>query len=664
MSATREKDSTETKSLGRLKSFGLKSPKQVPFLLPDAWDDLRYPITRFSELREGQAALLRGRLNGQPRVDTRDTPRMTFYIADAAGDAVGASAFGDSRELQKIIEASASDLLIYGKVASFNGRYWIRSPQVVKAQWVGRLRPVYPGLPRVMHPDTVRERVLVLLKENLGQAATWLVNEVVDLDRVYRDMIVQWVMEGLGLHPERSPDVAKRLIDAVASLLRACHLPPDERRGRIAQEAVEKIAALGVFRKALENSPKAARARFTQAANVRCRAEALPYKLSADQVAGVTDIFRGIRSGESMRRLLSGDVGSGKTAVYGLAAMSVLDGGGRVAILLPSQTLANQVHREFTTWWPDLKDKAHLITGASEADRTQAASGALLIGTTAILTLGAGRIDLMIVDEQHKYSREQREGMVDDGSHLLEVSATCIPRSQALCRYGVLKVSKLRAHVEKKIETRVLTADQRTALMEGVLATVRAGAKVLVIYPARDGESKKDDDLPSAAEALEKFEKILPGRTVLAHGGQTTHQNETAIRRMKDGSADLLVSTSVVEVGVNIPNLRRVVVVHAERFGLTALHQIRGRVAREGGAGNCDLFLPRPVGEDSMARLAVMERCSDGFELADEDLRLRGFGDLSNRSDKQSGADETFLFGRGVRVEVMDAIIQAAQAKI
>ena len=188
------------------------------------------------------------------------------------------------------------------------------------------------------------------------------------------------------------------------------------------------------------------------------------------------------------------------------------------------------------------------------------------------------------------------------------------------------------------------------------------GKQVLVVYPKRQDEDEQAAR-HSVDGAFRLWDKIFPGQVRLAHGGQTDEEKGAALRDLRENRAQILVATTVVEVGIDLPNLYHVVVVHPERHGLSGLHQIRGRAARKGGVGYCDLYLPEPVSADSMERLKVLTLTENGFEVAEHDMRLRGIGDLAKESEKQSGADETFLFGRPVRVEVLDAVLKSLESQ-
>lgn len=634
------KKSKDEASLGRLSALGPKEAWQTALLLPHSWDDLRHEVTNFSKVPDEDWLVCRGRLHGDLSVRFDSPPRLVGYLTDGI-TRIGFSAFGDTRKLQEMINDTREDVILFGERSWFDNRLWLRNVQVVSERWIGRLRPRYPGKPRVISTDTARQRVLSHLKEAVPVAADWLVST---LESDEQTLLRQSKTE------EKS----------IQDILKRAHLPFTIEQGVRAQQALERLAAYGAIR-TIESYRRGTRAidqNHLARANWESIAARLPHPLVPEQRAAVEDILDRIFTGIPIRHFLAGDVGTGKTAVYATVATTIFASGGRIAVMLPNQALAEQVAREVSTWWPNLPVK--FVTGDGNSNEDLAGQR-FIVGTQALLFRDIGKMDLLIVDEQQKFSREQREKMLHSESHLLEVSATCIPRSQALVQYGVLSMSKLhKGHVEKDIRTKVWRSHERRALMDGVRSTLAEGKKVIVVYPKRESSEADTSTLPSAEEAYELWSSLFPGRVRLAHGGLNDAANTQAIADLREGVADILISTSMIEVGLNVAKLARIVIVHAERFGLSALHQMRGRVAREGGIGYCDLFLPAEVSEAVNERLWVLEETTDGFEVAAHDMRIRGFGDLSADSDKQTGSDDTFLFGRALQPELLDEILAAA----
>lgn len=635
-------------SLGRLKSFGLTHTWQVALLLPHSWDDMTKLVDRFDQhLEVGGSYLLKGSLAGTPNTRFDGTPRLLGYIKDAGGRRIGFSLFGDSREFLQELKGKENNLLLYGQIDEFNGGHWLKSPEIADERWVGRFRPRYTGKTRVINPETVRDRVLRYLKNAIPQAAEYLAE----------------TLQSFG-NKERLAELAGVPGWTLESVLTQAHCPRSLENGKKALKALDQLAALGVILSARGDHTLPVVTRSLMVGDWRRRASQISFDLTDEQEQAIADAFDDMSQQRPMRRILSGDVGTGKTAVYGTIAATIVDAFGTAVILLPNESLAEQVAREFGEWWPDLP--LQLVTGSTSGEVV----APLVIATTAALFRDTVVPDICIIDEQQKFSREQREQLVGPETHQLEVTATCIPRSQALVRYGVVKVSKLtKCHTPKTIHTKIWQHNQWSEISAAIKATIAAGDQVLYVYPLREkGEKPEVDDeeeskasrpeLKSAAEVFEKWEKLYPGKARLLHGQMTADEKKAALGDMRSGAASVLIATTVVEVGITLPKLRLAVIVHPERFGLTTLHQLRGRLARLGGEGHCYLFLPNPVKEATMVRLQVLEKTQDGFVVAEHDMRLRGVGDLSRNSNKQSGADMNFLFGRSVSIDALDSVME------
>ncbi|HET7057558.1 MAG TPA: helicase-related protein, partial [Nitrospiraceae bacterium] len=316
------------------------------------------------------------------------------------------------------------------------------------------------------------------------------------------------------------------------------------------------------------------------------------------------------------------------------------------AVLLPNERLAVQAHEEISRLFPEWG--ATLVTGKSGV--RDAVGAQWLIGTTAMLFRDVGHLDICVVDEQHRFSVEQRRALSKEGTHLVEISATPIPRTQALLLYGKLDVLRLtQRHSPQDIHTQIVERAGTSRMVDRLHQVIDQGGRVLIVCPRRE-EDEEDEggSLPSVARVAEKWERLFPGLVRSLHGESDPADVEAAFADMASGDAQILVATTVVEVGLNIRNLRAVVIVHAERFGLSQLHQLRGRLAREGGNGECFLYLPRSVGVDAATRLQALVATSDGFELADHDMRIRGIGDISAMGERQHGSAGSLLMNRAV----------------
>lgn len=366
-----------------------------------------------------------------------------------------------------------------------------------------------------------------------------------------------------------------------------------------------------------------------------------------------------MRSNQPMNRLLSADVGYGKTYVAAAAAAAVFRSGGRVAWLCPNQPLAVQTLNAIAGWWPDLNPL--LVIGNQSRTRIESR---FLIGTTALLhRLPADyRLNLLVCDESQKFGMAQIRELIDEHTHLLNCTATCIPRTAALVTFAGMDVSRLTTpHVAKTIKTRLVTFAHRKPLFESIKRTLLAGHQALVVYPLAESSTQQASDRKSAEGAFKLWDQLFPGRVRYIHGKLSDADKLDAVNAMRENCADLLISTTAVEVGIDLARLRHVVIVHPERFGLNTLHQIRGRVARTGGKGRCDLYIPKDISTDSLRRLEILVRYSDGFDVARENMRLQGFGELGLSGVAQSGQSESFIPGHKINLKEINWVFKRWQ---
>lgn len=641
-------------SLGRLKSLGPAANWQVALLLPRNWDNLSPVLLRWDveTLRQhyAQPVVLRGQLAGPPNIHYRPIPRTQGCISDGQGNELAFTIFGNTKPTAQALNDRAADVCLYGKVDAFNGRPQLSNVEIIDPAWAGRLRPRYPGKPGVIGADLVRKRVTERLAQAAPVAAEFIREQLGQDD----DLCINAWLESL-----TGTNIT------LESIILAAHTPESIEQGQWSQSVLEQLNALAVILSVRAERAARGTARWRLADSARqSRAAALPFNLNTDQVKSIGEILSDLTAGQPMHRLLTGDVGTGKTAVYGVAAACAADGGARVAVLAPNTGLVAQVAATFQAWWPDLGVLE--VTGSGDESKGLA-DAPFLVGTTALLHRNIGGRDFIVVDEQHKFSRAQREQLRTAGSHLLECTATCTPRSQALLELGINETSRLTERAfERTVETRIWQPPERGELMGRIEATVAAGQQVLVICPERGGQDSQDQsDNESLAvrnraiHAYDLWRKRFGDRVRLIHGAMTNTEKNAALGALRENAADVLVSTTVVEVGIDLPRLNRVVVIEANRLGLVTLHQIRGRVARQGGTGYCDLVIyPKDADDAPAERLGVLCATDNGFEIAREDLRLRGFGNLSMASDTQKGFESALLFERPLTVAHVEAAVK------
>lgn len=627
--------STTGDDLGRLRALGPREPWQCALLLPLRFDDLTRPRTRFAPPEEGVALHLLTAVGVPSSRYDGAGPRVAVMVEDAQGARMRAVIYGPPRDTLPLVR-QGHPIALMGQARPLGDGFMFGVTQVIAQHDVGTLRPAYAGKPKVIGAARVRELVQAHLPRAIPVAATFLEEELRPIAPI------ALILAALGCRGW-----------TMQQILAQAHQPRDARYADHAMSALDRIAALIALARAERCRPRAGQHRAWQLPTIAQRMAALPFALTQDQRAAITRIVRGLDGLRPLRALLSGDVGTGKSAVFAVVAAAMADAGARVAILLPNEVLVTQVADVVSQFFPDVPVCA--VTGETTRNR-DLKRYAILVGTTTLMHRDAGPFDLVVIDEQQKFGVAARSALLGQATHLLECSATCIPRTLALARYGVIDVMELRKGPKaKEIHTRIQQAHQARELFAQVQRTIAQGDQVLVIYPLADEQGA------SAARSVEaagkRWEERFPGRVRTLTGGDDGATKAAVLQDMRADRAAVLVATTVVEVGVDLPRLRHVVVVHPERFGLSVLHQIRGRAARQGGHGRCDLFAPSPLAQPARERLEVLVGTQDGFEVAARDLALRGFGDLSPGATSQSGGDESVLFGRPVTPAAVEGVL-------
>lgn len=375
----------------------------------------------------------------------------------------------------------------------------------------------------------------------------------------------------------------------------------------------------------------------------------LPFKLTAAQQRAVTEIHADLTQSYPMHRLLQGDVGSGKTVVAALAAMRAIDNGKQAAVMAPTEILAEQHYLKLKPWAEALGlHCVWLAAGLRAPIKRQAladiASGKahLVVGTQALIQAGVEFHDLglAIVDEQHRFGVSQRLSLGEKAQgglpHQLTMSATPIPRSLAMTFFADLDVSVIdeRPPGRLPVKTKLVSASRRAEVIQGVRESVQDGGQVYWVCPLV--EESEALQLQTAVDTHEVLSQALPGLTVgLVHGRLSAAEKTEVMHRFKSGEIAVLVATTVIEVGVDVPNASQMVIEHAERFGLAQLHQLRGRVGRGTRESVCVLMYEPPLSAEAKYRLRAMYETDDGFEIARRDLQLRGPGEFLGA--RQSG---------------------------
>ncbi len=519
----------------------------------------------------------------------------------------------------------------------------------------GRAQMAHPD--HIVDPDNSAEMPLIepvypltagLTPKMLRRAIDGALTRLPDL----REWIPNTVMS------ERNwPDFATAMRDVHHPRTADDLLPQTPMRSRLAfDELLANQLALALVRHAAAEAMPGRRFGGTGALTAALL-DSLPFTLTGAQQRAIEEIRADQQADTRMLRMLQGDVGSGKTLVALFAMLHAVETGAQAALLAPTEILARQHHVTINAFLAPLGMQARLLLGqgrggarggARKAVINELADGTaqIVIGTHALISEGVSYHDLglAVVDEQHRFGVRQRIllGQKGHGVDVIVMTATPIPRSLAMTAYGDLNQSRLDEKPAGRlpIDTRALPLDRLADVVNRLRAALAGGRRAYWICPLVE-ESEKID-VAAAEDRHAALSQALPDIDVaLAHGKMKTADRDDAMQRFRSGAAQLLVATTVVEVGVDVPEASVIIIEHAERFGLAQLHQLRGRVGRSDTASSCLLLYQGPLSETATARLDVMRETNDGFVIAERDLELRGPGEFLGQ--RQSGVPEFIL---------------------
>jgi ATP-dependent DNA helicase RecG len=589
----------------RLSGFGIRTVRQLLFHAPRRYESAvdTVPITSLG-LAEGEVAI-EGRIVGARSRPLRGRRTLvSAQVRDASGGQITASFFNQPWLAEKL--AAGTPVRLRGKL----GRYGfdVKSYDIGEARRTADHAPVYPASEQI---PSGRLRELV------------------------RSALAQHV------HAFVDPLPAERALPLRRDALAAIHFPADEWQAEEARRrlALDELVALQLVVQRLRDTDAVARALPAAGELIAHYRGVLPFKLTEHQEHAIAEIDADLRRATPMQRLLQGDVGSGKTVVALYALLRAVEAGWQGALMAPTETLAEQHFLTLEPLCAQLGIRCVLLTGSagSKRIRDEIASGAaqIVVGTHALIQRDVEFADLAVavVDEQHRFGVEQRKALVTGRSpHVLHMTATPIPRTLALTIYGDLAVSEIAKPPadRKPIVTACVGAERSSAAYERLRRHLDAGRQAYVVCPLiEQSETRRARAAEEEAQRLRRAE--LKGyRVGLLHGKLKTAERREVMRRFKEHELDVLVATTVIEVGVDVPNATIMIVQEADRFGLAQLHQLRGRVGRGAEQSYC-LLISRPaeeLSETAERRLQALVDTTDGFELAQVDLDLRREGQL------------------------------------
>jgi ATP-dependent DNA helicase RecG len=649
----------------RLERLGIRTVQDVLFHLPMRYED-RTRVVPMGALRHGEHVVVQGEVE---LAEVRFGRRRSLLVRISDGTGVVTLRFFHFNAAQKAGFERGRGIRCYGEARKGAATLEMIHPEYqlldVDTPIVAEdhLTPVYPAT------EGVHQLTLRALTE---QALRYL-------DDGHANCLIDWLPAEL---------VAEFKMTSLAAALRYVHRPPVNARveslitgSHPAQQrlAFEELLAhhLSLRRVRLRAQHTAAPVLAGPKQLVARYIKSLPFTLTAAQKRVNSEIAQDLARSHPMARLVQGDVGSGKTVVAASAALTAVEAGYQVALMAPTELLAEQHYRSFSEWlaaldvnlvWHAGKTKGKARAAALEAIGSGAAG--IAIGTHALFQeeVEFARLGLVIIDEQHRFGVHQRLALRDKGRegksrpHQLVMTATPIPRTLAMTVYADLDTSIIDELPpgRQPVKTVVIPQERREEIIQSVNKACLAGQQAYWVCTLI--EESEALECQAAEKTVELLAESLPGlRIGLVHGRLKSAQKETIMAAFKAGDLDLLVATTVIEVGVDVPNASLMIIENPERLGLAQLHQLRGRVGRGSQQSSCVLLYQPPLSENARERLAVLRESSDGFEIARRDMELRGPGEVLGT--RQTG-EMQFHIADLLRDEFLLGAVEAAATRL
>lgn len=614
-------------------SLGIASDLQIPFILPRRYEDYSKPKTSLSSDLVGQRVTTHIKAISSGEVVRDGKPKTFLKAVDMAGNQVLLSRFGESYAM--IGTTPGTEMHVSGTLIQ-KGRsgFELAGATIAPQEWVGKVRPIYP---KTTDKPELNDAIAGIAAAVLQDSPDFI-NEYVG--RFFTNMTSKQILA----------KIAVTGLSDVAALILMAHRPKSLEFAKMAQDALATLATLEMVEQGktqISRKPSTASVVSIKHDHIPALAKALPFTLSPEQQVAASDILHDLMSPFPMFRALSGDVGTGKTATFAIAAAAAQKANAQVTILVVNELVARQIHAEIASAWPDVPAKLVLDGTKTREIKAALPDNPILIGTTSLFSRCRKlklKTDFLIIDEQHKLSLAQKQELLSENTNLLEASATFIPRTAALVKFGLMDVSTLKnCPVKKTIHSTLVEKDDQGTAFDAIKKAIGRGEQVAIIYP-QVAKTKAEQERHNLEEAITRFEAAFPGKVVGLHGGMSGDEKSSIIDAMKQGRHQVLVTTTVIEVGVTLPDLKVVAVVRPDRYGVAQLHQLRGRVARKGGEGHFFMLLTDEIEQETRDRLNLLVNYSSGFDLSRHDMLQRGFGDLSDSSDSQTGASTSEIF--------------------
>lgn len=729
-------DHNVLKVLSEIKKAGFDEPEDILFYLPLKYHDYTETI---SQMRDGLGrddnVFFRVRSKAAPEITfpskANKVGRASLKVTD--GYELGIlNAFGNIWEWKDIV--AGQDLYIVGKVTEWQGVISIKAPKIVPSTRVNKIFSQYK-LKSMLIKGEKKEFTSEFFSQCVSISFQTLVNKA-----------AMKICNFVGM-PEK--DILEKAESSFASLndfIMAIHFPASLKQVDEVNLFIKKLHGMKILSDAATIKPHYDEDSVVkiEKSSIKDLMTYIPFTLSQEQKLAVWHIMQSLDKPIVTQHLLSGDVGCGKTIVYGIIAAAAYLQGKQVCVLLPNLPLAAQVSQEIAQTWP------HVGVQTVEEGCTykyNPSDKKIIIGTTAIIGWAKRNkefaADIFVVDEQQKVGVNQKNALIHNHTNVIEATATALPRSVMLSLTGAYTTSKIEEPpVKKSITSRIIYKEHRAELFETITAAINRGEQVAILYPLKNESSsvilnvgtlsigrnelkflehfsdkvkkvelfvedstvfvsgkkyyaddskhtifpiksiefersiidtnivelcelnnmqvRLEDRITDVTRAQDEWEKHFPNNTVMMHGGLSDEEKLKAVSMAKNDEKQFIIASSMIEIGLTFPSLKTVIVVDPQNMGVSTLHQIRGRLVRHGGEGVFYMFVNKPeaeVPDDYTQRLRLLEKYTRGSQLAEHDMLLRGFGDLSSIGLSQSGLKKSIFNGAKILPEDLLTIL-------
>ncbi|MGP1715734.1 MAG: helicase-related protein [Methylophilus sp.] len=612
------------------KAFHFKHEEEMSLWLPIRYIDLSK--IESPRITDGKRRLFRLKLLTK-RLDISQSPRKLKLSFDLNGASIYANVMGP--EIGNWEHLPTGELFCFEGISTQLGEsYYIKGIELVDEN-LGAIIPVYKGKHKYKSNE-IRKAITELSFSELEYVSS----------QIYVSLF-------------GNAEVNQAWERGIIKVIRAVHFPSCMGEAEFGIKKIKDLSVRYLVEKAQETTRTTATYSSVAIDGVYLSSleKRLKFSLTGCQVRSIGEIKDGLTNKKRMLRLLNGDVGTGKTETYLLPCIAAFMGGAKLGIMVPNEILARSIVDKIRAIEPRANVK--LVTGNDDDGMYH---GKILVGTTAMVHRAKKyrlQFDIAVIDEEQKFSVEQKSALVQDNTNVIYSTATCIPRTGALLQYGNVDISILReCPVEKRIISRIIGEFEYRKFFSYLKKFTDAGKQVGVVFVQLDKEGKGKKNSESGAdekpkkgkkarsldEHISAFQEEFGSDLAILHGRLKTDEKVEVIDGMMTGKFKVLICSSIIETGITLPDLFSLSVFEADHLGLSQLHQLRGRIARAGGVGDFNMIPSENCSEQGMSKLHVIREENDGFVVAEKDLELRGFGDLSLESESQTGESNGLFY--------------------